>query len=912
MMKNGFLIFTLLFCITGISSALAQEEKLSVKGAAVDARDKSALAGATVLMVNVKDSLRSKFTIANAEGRFSINDLDRAFYRLKVTFVGYKPFTRIMRLTIPETDLGMIEVEPDSIMLESVVVEGKVIAVQQVGDTTQYNANAFKTNPDASAKDLVSKMPGIVVNSDGVSANGEAIKQVLLDGKRFFGQDPLLSLNVIPADIIDKVQVYDEQSDQAQFTGFDDGNTSMTMNLVTKKDKRNGVFGNVYAGVGENSLYKAGATINSFNGDKRLTFLGMSNDINQQNFGSEDLAGVSGGGGRGGPRRGDNQSFLTGTQDGITSTHSVGLNFTDDWGKNTSFEGSYFFNQTTNNNDQLLKRESFLSGSTQLYQEDQQALTDNANHRLNMRVRHEFNEDNILLARTSFSYQDNDSEEVTQGITTTDTNDLLSQTFNRYNSANTAFNFDNSLVFQHKLNKVGRTLSFDLNTRINPTDRLNTYEDLERDSLIEYNTEEGVYTLGSKVTFTEPVGTSGQFSLSYDYSTSFRKSNIEAFNFSDGVQTGVLNTDLSNSLESTYNTHTPTFRYSNNKYGNVLDLSAGYQFASLDNTQTVPDLTSTRRNFGNFLFSALGRMNLGESGDVFARYATSTTAPSSSQLQTVIDNSDPLFVSVGNPTLDQSYSHSLDIRFRKNYFDQNMTLANRTSVSTTSNYIGTSTQVMAADSVTAAGVSLAEGAQVSMPVNLDGYWSVRNNTTFGVLISPIQNNLNITAGVGYTRLPGLTNEVLNISKTFSMDLRVGLASNISEKVDYNLYYQIAGSRVDNSILDVTNNQYYTQTVGATLNLTLPFGIVFRNETLFQKYNGVNDAFDTQYTLWNMGIAKKFLKDGRGELELSVFDLLGENQSFNQTVTAQYLQETQTQVLQRYFMLTFTYQLRFFK
>jgi len=305
-------------------------------------------------------------------------------------------------------------------------------------------------------------------------------------------------------------------------------------------------------------------------------------------------------------------------------------------------------------------------------------------------------------------------------------------------------------------------------------------------------------------------------------------------------------------------------------------------------------------------------MGFGEDGELMARYSASTSAPSATQLQSVYDNSDPLFVSVGNPLLDQSYSHSLDVRLQKNYFDQNITLSNRTSVTTSSDYIGTSTTVVDESYVTDGGVTLVEGAQINSPVNLDGYWSVRNNTSFGMLISPIKNNLNVSAGLGYTKLPGITNGEMNEAKSYTADLKVGLASNISEKVDYNIYYQVGGSRVSNSLQPDTYSQYFTQTVGASLNLTLPWDIVFRNETLFQKYNGVNNSFDTQYTLWNMGVAKKFLKDNRGELELSVFDLLGENQSFNQTVTAQYLQETQTQALQRYFMLTFTYQLRMFK
>jgi len=888
-----------------------QAETFSVEGTLINSKNKSPLVGATVTMINVKDSLRSNYAVSDTSGHFRVIGLEKAFYRIRINSLGYIPYTKIVRVSMPNSSLGIIRVEADPVMLQGVDIEGQIIAVEQIGDTTQYNAGAFKTNADASAKDLVTKMPGITVDGDGVSANGESVEQVLLDGKRFFGQDPLLSLNTIPAEIVDKVQVYDEESDQARLTGFDDGNTSLTMNLVTKKDKRNGLFGNVYAGAGENELYKAGATINLFNKDQRFTFLGISNNINQQNFSSEDLIGLGAGGGRGGGRRGANQNFLTGTQDGITSTNSIGFNFTDDWGKNTTFEGSYFFNQSTNENDRLLSRQSFLPDFTQIYEEVQRSVTDNVNHRLNARLRHEFNKDNILLTRTSFSLQDNQSNQLTFASTSADDGQRLSQTFNQYHTNNESVNFDNTLIYQHRFDKVGRTISLDVNTRYNPRTGLDAFEDLERDSLVEYHTDEGNVVLGSNVSFTEPVGDNGQVTLSHDYNANWRRSDVETFNFDEGFMLGMLSSDLSNSLTSFYSTYTSTIRYSNNKYGNIIDLSAAYEHAELDNDDATA-LGTNRRTFGNFLFSAFARRELSNGGNIFARYAAYTTAPSADQLQNVIDNRDPLFISIGNPNLVQSYTHSLIFRYKKTFSEKNSTLANSTRILNTANYIGTSTEVLNADSVTTGGIRLARGAQINQPVNLDGYWSVRNNTTFGTVISPIKNNLNVTLGLGYFRLPGMTDEVLNISETYSADVKIGLASNISEKVDYTVYYQWTGSQVGNSILDANNTRFYTQTVGASLNFTLPYGIVFRNESLFQTYNGANEDFDTQYTLWNMGVAKKFLKNNRGEIELSVYDLLGQNQSFSQTVTAQYLEESQTQVLQRYFMLTFTYQLRKFK
>ncbi|MEM8968957.1 MAG: outer membrane beta-barrel protein [Bacteroidota bacterium] len=902
------LAFVLLMLLT--FSANAQDEVWSASGQVIDASDKTGVVGATVMMINIKDSTRTQYAVTGNDGSFTVDNLEKAFYRLQVSSVGYKTHQRMLRITLPEVDLGTLSLEQDVKVLDEISIEGEVVPMEQIGDTTQYNADAYKTNPDASATDLVSKMPGIVVDGDGVSANGESIEQVLLDGKRFFGQDPLLSLNTIPADIVDKIQVYDEESDQAQLTGFDDGNTTKTMNVVTKEDRRNGQFGKAYAGYGTENLYEAGATINSFNNEQRVTILGMTNNINQQNFGSEDLAQLSGG--RGGFRRGGNNNFITGVQDGITRTNSLGVNFTDNWGDKTTFEGSYFFNQTNNGTNQLLSRESYLADGEQNYNESQTSTTQNLNHRLNMRIGYQINDNNNILLRSAISYQDNQSDENTIGEATNNAGELLSETDNNYRSLNQAFSISNDLIYQHKFNKIGRTISMEVNSRISPTDRESYLEDLALDSLTEYLTDENQYTLGSSVVYTEPIGAAAQLAMRYEISHTSRQSDRDTYTLQEGDEVKSFSEALSNDFQSGYTTHSPSVRYSFRQYGNHFNAELGYQRATLNNRQFLPTDDQSTRSFNSLLPSITSRFELLDNADMFIRYSTSTIEPSVSQLQGVLDNSNPLFLSVGNPELDQTYSHSLRMRFHKNNVDRNTSLANFTNVETSLNHITTSTTVIGEDSVSAGGIIFQEGAQLSTPVNLDGYWNVQNNTTYGVLISPLKSNLNASVGLGYQRLPGIINEAQNIANTYSANIRVGLASNISEKIDSNVYYQINGSRVFNSLQSSADSRYYTQTVGAKLNLIFGKGFVFRNETYFQEYSGVNSQYDSRYTLWNMGIAKKFLKDDRGELELSVFDLLGQNQSFDQTITAQYLEETQTEVLQRYFMLTFTYQLRRFK
>ena len=299
---------------------------------------------------------------------------------------------------------------------------------------------------------------------------------------------------------------------------------------------------------------------------------------------------------------------------------------------------------------------------------------------------------------------------------------------------------------------------------------------------------------------------------------------------------------------------------------------------------------------------------------MFLRYATSTNEPSVSQLQNVIDNSNPLFISLGNPELDQSYSHSLMVRLDKFNTDKNTSLGNFTRIQTTSNYITNATEFAAKDSIYNGGIVVQEGTQLSAPINLNGYWNISNSSTYSKLISKIKSNLNSTVGVGYVRRPGQTDGLSNISNTYSVDLRLALVSNISKKVDFNTYYNVSANTVTNSIQSKSNSnsKYVIQTVGGKMNLTFWKGFVFRNDIYFENYNGFSETFISNYVFCNMSLAKKFMKNDLGELELSVFDLLDQNQNFTQNITASYIEEVRTQVLKQYFMLKFTYQLRSFK
>ncbi|MEY3564675.1 MAG: hypothetical protein RJA23_845, partial [Bacteroidota bacterium] len=325
-------------------------------------------------------------TVTGADGRFEIARPFIPEVKLEITFLGYKTITKIHSFREP-VELGELILLEDTKVLGEVLVQGVSVVGEQKGDTTSFNANAFKTQTNAQAEDLIKKMPGITMQGGQIQAQGETVQKILVDGREFFGSDPSIALRNLPADAIDRVEVLDQRSDQSRLTGFDDGNYTKTINIILRSDRKNGSFGRTYAGYGNDDRYSAGGSVNLFKEDQRISILGLFNNINQQNFSSQDLAGLSAnssaGGGMGGMRGGPgggggggqwggggNNNFLVGNSGGIVTTNAMGLNYSDKWGKKVNVTGSYFFNNTTNSLRQITNRETVVNESLRQFYEE--------------------------------------------------------------------------------------------------------------------------------------------------------------------------------------------------------------------------------------------------------------------------------------------------------------------------------------------------------------------------------------------------------------------------------------------------------------------------------------------------------------------------------------------------------------
>lgn len=896
-------------------------QKIEIQGKVADSTSKEVLVGATVTFQKFRDTTEKYFATTDINGIFRIK-VPKGGYRVQIKYIGYTTIITPLRATEAGT-MGTLYLAEKAFKVKGVEIIRRIPPVQINGDTTQYNADAFKTNPDANAEDLVTKMPGITVENGTVQAEGEDVKKVLVDGKEFFGDDPKLALKTIPAEMVDKVQVFDQESDQAQFTGVDDGNSAKAINIVTRKDKRRGTFGRMYAGYGTDERYNTGATVNVLKENSRFTFLALSNNINQQNFSVQDLFGLAGGNSR---RRGyrlpsEVTDFLVGPQSGVSTTHSIGMNYSGNWGKRLKVTGSYFFNTSENENNQSLTRTIFVEGdSNQFYNETSLQESQNFNHRINLRLEYQLDSNNSIIATPRLNLQAQNSKNNLRGLSTLQSEQAINSLINNNGASVEGYSFSNDLLLRHKFAKRGRTISLNIGTELSnqESDRyLLSVNEFYRtitisDSIDQISDNNSVgNTLSTRVTYTEAVGKKGLLQFNYDWSSRFNETDRFTFNNVNGEYTEIDST-LSNAFTNDYTTHQGGIDYSYT-IGKSRSISVGadYQYAFLDVDQKFPTETNINRSFTNILPNISIRYAVSKTKDFRLRYRTRTNAPSATQLQSLVDNTNPILLSTGNPSLKLEYNHFAFARYRIAQPQKGRMLFFILLGSLTQDFISTSTIIAQNDTVVN-GILLNRGSQLSTPVNLDGNWNTRAFIFYNIPINKLKSNFNTRTGFQYSRVPALINNQTNFNNTTVLSQEVTLSSNISEKVDFTIGYKGGYNIVTNSILPELNNNLFSHTASAKFTWIFWKDIVFRTDASQTLFRGLAGDFNQDYTLWNASLGKKFLKGNAGELSLSVFDILNQNNSINREVTQTFVEDTRTQVLNRYFMLTFTYTLRAYK
>ncbi|MCO5234448.1 MAG: outer membrane beta-barrel protein [Chitinophagales bacterium] len=889
-----------------------------------------ALTGASVILKNSTDSTQIIGTVADMDGHYLLSNIPMGNYWMEVAFMGYKTLKRELSVNDKEINNFNFFLQEDAQVLKAVEIVAVLPRMVLRDDTVQLNADAFKVNADADIGDLVTKMPGVFIRDGKLQAQGEQVKKVLVDGKEFFGDDAMMAMKNLPANIVDKIQIYDNLSEQAQFTGFNDGNTEKVVNIITKEEVKDGMFGRAYLGYGWHHRYSAGGNWNYFNNSRRISVLGLSNNVNIQNFNNEDLVGVALSTqkkpnvkkGSGGSRDNHLGDFLTNGHGGVNSTNGIGVNYIEEWNKNVKLSANYFFNHTKNENNSWIDRQYLTEDKAQKYSQNGEQQSFNFQHRFNAKLDYDIDDKKSITYRPNFNFQKNSTTSLASALNQLVSGEFLAQSNNENNLDANAYNISNSILYKHKLAVQGRTFSVRLESKINHKMNDNYLwaknifsEDIDSVIIQNQSTDGLSKTMAweTEFNYTEPISEKSQLKL--EYSPGYLSSISDKYTYLYNEQTNeyaIVDTNLSNVFKTInwYQRAGISYRFKTEKIN--FNMGMNYQFTSLLSDKSFPINIAIEKKYNNFLPTAQIGYKFSRNNNLNLFYKTFVRSPNVSQLQDVVDNTNPLILSSGNKDLNQQYTHTIGLRWRYAQPLKGYSAFAMISSSLNNQFITNATLLAKKDTIIADNIFLPAGGQWTRPINANGSWSVNSIINFGTPILFLKSNLNLFSGFNFLKTPNFVNENLYFNHSYSFNSGLVLGSNISEKIDFRGSYTSNYNIVKYSQNTSTNNNFYSGLVNITLNFLPWKGWVYSTDFSYMHYAGLGKAYNSNYALWNMALGYKFLKNKNAELNLQVFDILGKNNSISRTITETFVEDSKVNVLGRYFLVQFSYKFNKYK
>lgn len=900
----------LLFAIPSFSQG---KVKGTVKGMIVDTAYKQNLESATVSVTPDRDSTAAQFVVTDKKGTFLFRNLNPDAYHLIITFEGYSHIIKRFSITAdnPNIDLGTLYMKRSNDMMEAVVVQRPPMGVK--GDTVEYSAGMYATKPNAVAEDLLKKFPGIQVDASGsITAQGEKVTRVLVNGKRFFSDDPKLATRNLPPDIIDKIQVFDDLDDQSKFSGFDNGNRVKTINITTKKDKRMGYFGRTIAGAGTDQDYDNSINMHRFDNDQQISLLGQGNDVNKQNFTIQDILGSSGGRrGGGGPAAATNQS-----SPGLTTVWAGGANYKDSWSPNTDIMGAYFYNfqhVSSNSSSQTVKNGN-TTDSNLVTNSQQSAIQRTWNQRINVNLEQKFDSNTSLVFRPNIAFQKTTPNASSTSTTTYNNITPVNSTINQSSSTNSGFNINGAnLTLRHKFSKPFRTISLDMNgsASVNngegKTYAINTFNSPGMiDTLNQYyNDSLHSVNLSPTLSYTEPVGKNKVIELNYNH-TYIKSTTINnTYDYTDAAHDyKTFDSLFSNSYKFLSNADriSLNFRIQNLKYN--LNIGSGVQFTDFTSENTTKGITVSH-NYVNLTPTATFQYSFSKTQRLRFFYQGRTGTPTPSQLQPLTTTTDQINYTVGNPGLKPQFTHS--VRALYSSFDPGTqrVLFATINASTVVNDIQTAVKYTA------------KGGDTTTYVNLNGTYNISGYFNYGFPLKKPKSNLNFISNINYSQSQTLVNTKQatdvyqhSYARNTTIAETISWTTNIRKNFDMNFSSASTYNIASNS-LQSTNLNYFSQILTAELTAYTNSGWLIAATFNYTYTDNHSAAYNASVPLLSPSIAKSIFKKKNGELRLTAFDILNSNTYVNKSTSATGYTDSRTNTLSRYVMLTFTWNLNNF-
>ncbi|HYK43785.1 MAG TPA: outer membrane beta-barrel protein, partial [Parafilimonas sp.] len=899
-------------------------QKTIVEGRVYDSVMHSALAYTTVSLVRASDSALVTFARADSSGKFILNAIEKGSYLLSASYVGHVTVWQQVDVSgMSIQNIGNVYMQ-DLKSAHDVTVNAKRAPVVMNNDTLEFNAENFKTQPNAVVEDMLKKMPGVTVEKDGtIKVNGQTVRRVLVNGREFFTGDVKMATQNLPADAVDKVQVFDRQSDQSQFTGVDEGNKEKTINLKLKKDKDNALFGKLMAGAGTDERYDAQANVNKFKGKEQLSLLGMSNNTNRQGFQLMDVLNFTGQVGRD-MRNGGNVQIrvdnndgnnnglpITGlgqTQPGIATTTAGGINYNNVWNKEkTDWSSNYMGSNIHLVTSSQTNTENIIPDNTFNSAELSNTIYDNTQHRFNVILDQKVDSSFSFRITPSVTWQTTNKKDESRYMSEAASGVKLNDGFSNTTSNADAFNFNSEFLFRKRFAKKGRTISLDVSTLYNHSSSEgtlvtnNTFYNpdgsTDDSALNQINYRDAITrNFASTLIYTEPVGKRSLLELKGYVSTNVGNSNKETYDFDNlSGKHDAYNNTLSNDYQSNY-TYTGggiNFRTNQKK----VNITAGTQLqhAQLESINNSVQHT-VAQNFTDLLPTAVVQYNISRMKNLRFEYSTFTTQPTVLQLQPVADVSDPLNIIVGNAYLKRQYTNNLQL---------NLFAANPVA---RKNLFGFFNFSSVANAITRSDTIKQNGARVSSYTNLNGTYSMFGNLEYGFPLKKLKSRLEVGTSARYNKNASIVNAERNDIHALTVGPNVDYHFGIDNKIDVDLTARVTLNNTKYSLQSYADNHYFQQNYGIDMTNYLPWHISLHNDFSYIINTGRADGFNENIPLWNASVAKSFLKNSRGEFKFSVQDLLNKNTGITRSSNQGYIVDEKFNVLQQYFLLSFTYSL----
>ncbi len=907
--KLLLLICCILFCITSISA-----QTNSISGTITDTSSGKKLSNAVVSVIRSKDTVLSKFTRTNEQGFFEIKGIPEGSFFLIVSYPGYAEFLdeiEVKGTTIYKKEISII---PKAKLLEEIIVQQKISAIRIKGDTTEYKADSFKVGPNANVQELLKRLPGLQVNSKGeITAQGQKVEKILVDGEEFFSDDPAVVTQNLRADVVDKVQVFDKKSEQAEFTGVDDGQKTKTINLELKDDKKKGYFGKIEAGTDFNKYRNAKIMINAFKKKQKIAAYITNNNTSfeglnwneQRNFGSNsnDNMQVMDDGGMMFWNQGD--EFSDGK--GLPQSTTAGIVYINKWNKDkNSINGSYQFNdqQVTGRNTSFTK--TILPDSSFSNNTIEKFTNFRSRNKLNAVYEWQIDSSSSLKVKASGSIVNGNKENSYIGQSISEDNIIINETNRITKSISENRDFTSEISWRKRLNKKGRTISYTGNWSNNNKSGngflfSNTgffdenglpvrQQDLDQNK----TNKERQQIFQNNLVYTEPL--SKKLFLELTYRNNFSRSDAERNTFEKPIAgdkyTAMVDT-LSNHFLYRADDHSAgfSFRFTEKKYNLSVGTAIGRTNFGLE------EITKgNNRNiaFTNLLPKATIRFTPTKQKSFSLAYSGSTQNPTLQQINPILDNIDPINLTIGNPLLKQAFRHNFSVNMNDYKIIKSRNFYLSGNFSFTNNAISSSNKI---DS----------GVRVNQAININGNYNGSVWAMYGFEIAP-SINFNFRTNSSTSRLVNVVNGQKNISNNHRIGFGIGIGKWSEKWLSFDFSIEPSYNYSISSLNKSIATKYWT------LNSYPYLSMKFKKQKLYFDLTGdiniyqKSTAFQNQQNviILNTSVKRTFTKTDAFEIKLSVNDIFNQNQGIERNISSNFISENTFQNIRRYALLTLTW------